>query len=67
MPEQNTEQTNPAEHPGLEEASVSGLQLDGDGPILFQVAVLYSLFDLRFDNTQECCTVHACLVPRLAS
>lgn len=47
MPEQITE------HPGLEEASISGLQLNGDGPILFQVQ-LYSLFRFRFHITQEC-------------
>lgn len=33
MPEQIARQV------GLEGASVSGLQLDGDGPILFQVTV----------------------------
>ena len=47
MPEQITQ------HPGLEKASATGLQLDGDGPILFQVAVFYIPFNLRFDTTQE--------------
>ena len=48
MPEQITQ------HPGLEEASVSGLQLDADGPILFQVATFYSPCNVCFDTIQEC-------------
>ena len=36
MPEQITQ------HAGLEEASISGLQLDAGGPILFEVTASYT-------------------------
>lgn len=47
------------QYPSADEAAISGLQLNGDGPILFQVIAVYSVLHfsshIRVASKTVCC------------